>query len=304
MTGLTTIDGIDLFTEFGAFVSNYSELIAYPSLKEPDFNDWHEDDGIDVDMLEPALDSKEFDIQFAISEFNNIDALLELLSDGAYHTFVFNEISLTRSLRLISHAKNKVLIHLGEFTLKFADDYPLDGFSSDTSQLSTETSGFEIDDKDLFSYYNIHVLEGIQEDLSKSPDIKENMLINVKREPGATYDDGIVSFKSKKLEIKCFYQADIESAGRYWWQSYYNLLYDMIQPQLRILYVDYQQNEHSFYYDSAKVSKLNFTNNKIWIEFSIFLVLTSYRVGVDKVLSTEDGKIIVLEDRICAIDVN
>jgi len=304
MTGLTTIDGIDIYVEFGAFVSSYADMIAFPSLKEPDFNDWHEDDGIDVDMLEPALDSKEFDLQFGISEFNNIDALLELLSDGAYHTFVFNEIEITKSLRLTSHPKNKVLISLGEFTLKFADDFPLEGFVPDTSSPTLSVAGFEIDNKDFLSYYNVQVLDGIKEELSKAPDVKENLYVNVKRVSGATYDDGIASFKEKKLEMKCLYHTDIENAGRYWWQNYYNLLYDMVQPQQRILYVDYQQNEHSFYYDSSKVSKLKIIGNRIWIEFSLFLILTNYRVGVDKVLSTEDGKIIILEDRICAIDLN
>lgn len=56
MTGYCYIDGIDIYDEFGVIVEGdgYDELLSFPSLKEPDKNDWPEENGIEVDLSEPS----------------------------------------------------------------------------------------------------------------------------------------------------------------------------------------------------------------------------------------------------------
>lgn len=306
MTGITLVDSIDIYTVYGIFIlkGGYSGLVCFPPLKEPETNDWHEDDGIEVDLLEPFLDSKTFEIIFGVTDFANIDSFLEMLSDGGYHDFVFNEIKISRKLRLVSHPSNKVLHSLGTFSLQFADDFPLSGFIPDQRTPVPQTSGFEIDDLDIYSSFGIRILEGEREELSKSPEVKENMLINVSNQSGLLYDDGIVKFQPKEIGLRCLYIAEIDNNGRYWWQDYYNFLHSLIQPGERLLYVNYQNDWHSFYYKSANVGKFEIVRGKVWCEFTLNLVLMSFRVGIVNVLGIETGAIVIVEDKICAIELN
>ncbi len=306
MIGLTYIDDLDIFEHFGIFVAKggYVGLAEYPKLKKPEENDWQEDDGIEVDLLSPKLDSKSFTIKFGVLDFEMIDSLLDLLSDGSYHEFRFNELNITKRLRLVSHSSNKVLIDLGNFSMKFADDFPLEGFVPTVLDDNGKVSGFEIDDLDLFSVFNIQVLEGVRADLSKSPSVKENLIINTSTINGAIYDGESVTFQPKRAKLKCLYFVDIEKDGVWWWQDYYNFLSTLIQPGERQLYVEYQDNEHSCYYVSSKVKKFRIIGKKVWCEFTLSLMLTAYRVGEDLLLAAEDGSIIILEDEICGIDLN
>lgn len=62
MSGRFYIDGKDAFTEYGIYVQEggYNELVAFPPLKAVTSNDWQEEDGIEPDLSEPTLNTKEF----------------------------------------------------------------------------------------------------------------------------------------------------------------------------------------------------------------------------------------------------
>ena len=66
MTGKTYLDGIDIYTTFGIYVTEggYNGLATYPPLKKPEINDWQEYNGIEVDLTAPELDTREFQINF------------------------------------------------------------------------------------------------------------------------------------------------------------------------------------------------------------------------------------------------
>ena len=51
MKGDIYIDGIDIFSAYGANVTDGLEsLFLFPAIKEPEQNDWPEEDGIEVDL--------------------------------------------------------------------------------------------------------------------------------------------------------------------------------------------------------------------------------------------------------------
>ena len=92
------IDGTDAFTRFGVFIAEggHNEVVAFPALKAPEVsNDWAEYDGIEVDLSDPKLDTKELEIKFNAVGMYQTGDFISLLSDGAYHTFEFKRIGYT-----------------------------------------------------------------------------------------------------------------------------------------------------------------------------------------------------------------
>ena len=75
------IDGTDAFTRFGVFIAEggHNEVVAFPALKAPEVsNDWAEYDGIEVDLSDPKLDTKELEIKSR----DSAGYVTELLADG------------------------------------------------------------------------------------------------------------------------------------------------------------------------------------------------------------------------------
>ena len=303
MTDKLFIDGKDVFAEFGVFVLNggYDELVAFPSLKSIKSIDWQEEDGIDADLSEPVLDSKEFSMKFALTgAYYRLGAFIELLSDKAYHTFDFKEIGRIYRLRMVSHTNLDMALNLGFITLRFADDFPMDGYNYYSSPISTISSynDYELDGK-KFTDYGVRVLAGTLAEIKKSPAVKQNLLRNIGTQSGVIYDGEQVTFKSKEVKIKCLMRAVTLSE---FWHNYDALLYDLIRPGERSLYVDNTGYEYPCYYKSCKVSEFHPTG-KIWFEFDLTLVFTYFRIGDDEyLLASEDGEWIMSEDGKFAID--
>ena len=96
MRGRLYIDNVDAYSEYGIYVTEngWNELIAFPPLKAVETYDWLEDDGVEADLTAPVLDSHSISLPIAISgDRSYYLALIEALSDGAYHTFNCAHIS-------------------------------------------------------------------------------------------------------------------------------------------------------------------------------------------------------------------
>ena len=109
--------------------------------------------------------------------------------------------------------------------------------------------------------------------------------------------------RSTMVSVVCVKPAEapILESGRYWWQDYYNLLYALVQPNERIFNADIILDEE-IYYKSANVERLKIVNDKIWLEFTLNMVFTSFRSLLEIILVTEDAEAIQLEDEDCLID--
>lgn len=115
------IDGTDAFTRFGVFIAEggHNEVVAFPALKAPEVsNDWAEYDGIEVDLSDPKLDTKELEIKFNAVGMYQTGDFISLLSDGAYHTFEFKRIGYNCKLRLVSEVNVALYIGAKSFSLK------------------------------------------------------------------------------------------------------------------------------------------------------------------------------------------
>lgn len=298
MRGRLYIDGKDAYTMFGVYVqmSGWNELIAMPPLKAVPYNDWQEEDGVEVDLSEPVLDSREVTIHFACREaYSRYFAFIQLLSDGAYHTFSGSSIGRTFKLRLVGVGTFTTNGELGDISLKFADDFPLDGYQyeSPVSSLSSDDR-FALDGVP-FTDYGVRILQGTLSEITKTADVKTNLLRNITTQQGAVYDPQTVTYKSKDVRLSCLMTAEtVESL----WHNYDALLYDLTRPNERVLWVDSLEMEFDCYYKSCQVSEFFPDKGKAWLQFTLTLTFThDFRIiDDDRVLASENDIIVFTED--------
>lgn len=304
MIGRFNIDGIDAYEQFGIFIADTGlvGLLQYPALKKVDSNDWPEEDGEEFDLSEPTLDTKTLQIKFASHKANRVGAFIEKISDKSYHDFEIPAIKQMFRLRLTDQ-QSLVLYSRGEiFTLQFADDYPLRGYTYLAPQSTmNRVCGYEIDGVDL-GQYGVSILEGSLAEVEKSPAVKQNLMQNLQRESGAIYDGEFVVFKAKDVKLKCALRA---TTAEEFWRNYKALLFDLTRAEERQLYVNKTGYEYPCYYKSCTTSKFLPMRRRIWWVFDLTLVFTSFRVsGEEYLLASENGMLIITEDGQSAINLS
>jgi hypothetical protein len=295
MTGKLYIDGQDVYLKYRICVTEgeYNELITFAPSKSTDSNVWAEDDGAEYDLSKPVLDTRELSIGFACLGIDALfGAFMELLSDMAYHTFEFAAIGRTYRLRLTDNPNLTLKTTLGLFTLRLADDFPLRDYAYKTpSSGLVSVQGYEIDGRDI-SEYGMYALRGNIEEIQKSPAVKKNLLTNIKTGMGAVYDSAWVKFQTKDVRLSFLMRA---ATLPELWKNCDALLYDLSRPNERLLYVDATGYEYPCFYKSCSVEYFASTG-KIWLQFSLTLTFTSFRVDAEEfLLASEDGKLIITE---------
>ena len=70
MKGQLLIDELDMYTKHGISIikGSYNNLVAFPTLKDPEKNDWPEEDGQEFDLSVVALDTSEISIEFGFRD--------------------------------------------------------------------------------------------------------------------------------------------------------------------------------------------------------------------------------------------
>ena len=296
MIGKTYIDGIDIYSAYGIFITKggYNGLITFPPLKKPDLNDWQEEDGIEVDLTNPKLDTKEFSITFAAHRQQKVQDFILQISDGAYHSFDLREIGQVFTLRMLSEPSREVMKSLEIFSLNFADDYPLKDYSYlPPVSSSVRQIGYTIGSKRL-SEYGCWVLQGTESEIRKIPAVKQNLLRNNNSTAGAIYDPTVVTFQAKDVVINLSIMAG--SLAEFW-RNYKALLYDLTRAGENSIYSEITEETYLFYYKSASILDLNPSGSKIWCDFSVTITLMDFEIIPDAtLLSCEDGILINTED--------
>lgn len=304
MQGRLYIDGNDAYLQYGVYVvqGGWNELVAMPPLKTVESNDWQEEDGIEADLSAPVLNTREIQLKIAVAGLTSrFFALLELLSDGAYHTFDCAFIGRVYKLRLVSMPSLAAMKVLGTATLKLADDFPLSGYT----YTAPESGVAEADDYTFdgvpFTDYGVRVLKGTLDEVMRSPDVKTALLRNIGTQAGALYDGaGAVRYKSKDVKIYCLLRAETLAEL---WRNYDALLYDLTRPDERTLWVNDLEEEFPFHYKSCQVTAF-YPEGKLWLQFTLTVTFTAaLRVAEgDMVLASEDNIVVFTEDGGCAVD--
>lgn len=273
MIGNFIIDSQDAYRKYGALMTegSYRSLLSWPSLKAVQGNEWHEEEGMEADLSAPALDTKHISLNFAVSNVTGgFEAFMETLAGSVYHEFHVNELEKAWRLRMtaqtaIEKAGNRLYIGVS-----FADDFPLDGYVYAVPESSVISSDEYMLDNRKFTDYGVRILGGTLPGFMKMASVKPNLLRNIKSRAGVIYDDdGPVRLKTKDVSLNCLLRADSVSEM---WHNYNALLYDLILPGERKLYVRSLDTEYSCYYKSSAVSEFDISG-MVWLKFGITLCI-------------------------------
>lgn len=295
MTDDLYIDGRNACETWGVYVTDggYKELAGFPPLKEPEKNDWWEDDGEEADLSAPRLDTREVTLKTACCG-GDMDGFLAFLNKGAYHTVTSKALGRSWNLRYTKQASLEYCGGLYVLALKFAEDDPLAGYVyAAPSGASPGSTGFSLDGKDLADY-GVHILSGSLASVLAVPEVKSNLLRNIKSLQGAQYDGKKVRYKSKEIRLSCLMRAaDMAEL----WRNRDALLYDLTRPGARTLGVDALGRAFECHYSKSTVEEF-LADGRPWLKFSLNLTaiggLRSELVEV--YLAAENGSYIVSEE--------
>lgn len=290
------VDNIDVYERFGVMlqIGSYAGIAQWPELKNVASTDWPDEDGIDVDLTDVKLNSREFEMSFGCIKQDGMYDFVDLLSDGAYHKFNIEDLGLIKTLRLTSQPKFDSSSNLSVFSLQFADDFPLEEYKyEEPVSMEVKQSGYEIDDRSL-SYYGVWVLAGTDKELRKIPTVKKNLTIEENAINGFIYDDAVVLYNSKDVSLKCLLVAP-DSAS--FWRNYNALLFDLSKDGERTFYFAKDNEIYGCYYKSQKVNRMSKAGKGLLCDFDITLCFVSARPGLElKLLATEDSRFVITED--------
>lgn len=265
MKGTLYIDGFDIYTLFGVFITEggYNGLLSFPSLKDPDKNDWHEMDGIEVDLSSPKLDTKTFSISFAGT--SGIDGFMNFLTGSVSRSFNFVQVGITKTLRLVSFTEYAGY-GLKKIKIDFADDSTLGGYSylAPTSSIVTQR-GYLIDSVDL-SAYGVWILEGSDNEIKKPYSVKPNLIISSKYSSSVIYDTGVIKKLPKEVKLNCLLMANNLTE---FWRNYNALLYNLTRANTHIFTLNSVSSY--FYYKSSNVTEIELSG-RLWCKFDLNLV--------------------------------
>lgn len=301
--GKLFVDGIDAMLEYGIFVEKggYKGVVQMPSFKSLETTEWEEFDGVEVDLLSPVLNTRQFQIQFCITNVRYAEDFFYDLSIGAYHSFYFVELKKTYRLRMVSNGSFSSFIKLGKLTLTFADDFPVvpSGEPYQLGKSEIRQSGYEIDGVD-FSQLGSYILKGSDDSIRKAANVRENLKIDIKSIAGISYDDKSVYFKAKDVTLKLLIDAADIDTFWYRWNALFSIL---MKPEQRIFSV--LPAKYDCYYKSNSVSKFEILRDgRIWCEFSVVLTFTAYRPESSwMLLATEDYDWVITEDGLARIKI-
>lgn len=257
-------------TAFGGF----DELIAFPPLKTPPANDWHEERGFDPDLSAPVLDTREVTLRLSSTDTGDYANTLQLLAKTPVVEVRAPSIGRSWSLRFIAPTDSA---HSSTFGLKFADDTPMQGYTYQPPKAEKECewilSTSRRDDfvitespKRSFADYGARVLGDVVDEMERRNEVKTGLLRKFSTKPGVFYDKDAMFFeKGGDRQVQLLMRADTLAEL---WRNYDALLFDLIRPGAR------RYKEAPFYYSSCRVDKFIPDEPRPWLQFT--LTLTFY----------------------------
>lgn len=301
MTTNLYIDGESALGRFGVRVTRggYNGLLAYPSLREPEANDWPEEDGIEVDLTDPKLEPREVLLSLMTTTDSGQMDLVAYLSDPGYHTFSVPSLGREWRLRLSEQPSSNNHRRWATFTLKLIEDTPVrpEVVTPDPG-MSLPDSRYRLDDVH-FSTYGV-VIDVARSALLRSPAAKLNMNRTVSTVDGRIYDADQLNFQSKEVTFKCHFNAVSMEA---FWGCHDAFLEALTRSGERALYTEEIGKAYPCYYKGASGFKIIRMDGPVVVEFNLTMVFTSFRLyETDYFLATEAGDWLITEDENYFID--
>ena len=257
-----------------AAFGGFDELIAFPPLKTPPANDWHEERGFDPDLSAPVLDTREVTLHLSATDEEDYAVTLGMLHKKPVVDVRAPSIGRSWSLRFVAPTDSA---HSSTFGLKFADDTPMQGYTYQPPNAEKEREWilstsrrdkFVITEspKRSFADYGARVLGDVDDEMERRNEVKTGLLRKFSTKPGAFYDKAAMFCeKGGDRQVRLLMRADTLAEL---WRNYDALLFDLIRPGAR------RYRNAPFYYSSCRVDKFIPDEPRPWLQFT--LTLTFY----------------------------
>ncbi len=308
MKGSVIINGTDI-ADFGAFIvrGGDNDFLTFPERKEPTQNNWHEYDGLDVDLSEIYFNARSFPVGFYISanssmeyEFN-LNSFYKLISSG-YIDLNTREFARTFRLRYLSvpdyeHKGGfyKYGTKRGRFDVSFSMDDPLQLFTRPdilipNSSKQYPASGVLLNSTDL-ARFGIVVNECYSSMLAL-PAVKSPLTRSFAKHTGLlAYPRINPSFEGRENVIKCTMTAPSRE------EFYYNYeaLFNNVCKTGEVLLSSYLGEAACYYLKMENFKKYGIFSRGVMVSFTLRLMQVDAGLTVF-VLGAEDGSALLTED--------
>ena len=323
MTGDTIINGTDIYTTYGAFISldGYNGVVGWPASKPVEYNDWMEEDGIEVDLSALKLDSREFEVSFGIQrpDVSDVHTFYAFLCSEPTMTCSFNTLGLTnKTYRVLGMSSVDYFFTFGEVRVRLADDAPMKGYEylapSVTNPLPN--SPFKLEST-RFSDYGVRTLYGTLGSVAQRGSIKQFLLRNISTIDGSLYDPnpklwngsewtqaqthGTPKHQPIEVQLKCALTAPTTAE---FWRNYNAFLHDLISPDNTKAALKKCEKTLSLdhdllycYYEGQSVEDVALWSDKIMTQFTVsMLVMSGLSEELIRFLAAESGILVITED--------
>lgn len=262
-----TIDGVNILTNYNGIISDESmkTIISYPSLKEPETNDWAEETGIEVDLSSPTLDKRNVSLAI-LCDADKASAFVDFLLLKTYRIYDFPELGCNYKFRFKGISNFDITNAKCTFTVNLIDDLPLFNYIYQAPTLNAVDYGCTIDAVNIKTF-GVTILEGTYESLEGFSTVKNRLEIRNRLMSGVKVEEAVQMFSEYSATINCFMKQTIAN----FWIGYNALLYALAQPNLRTLVAN--GKTYQFYYKGCKIDLCHVSKGMIYCEFSIEIVI-------------------------------
>lgn len=320
------INGTDIYTAYGAFIADdgYKGLFEWPESKPVAFNDWHDYDGIEVDLSALRLESHAFTLKFGIlNDVELIRGFYAFLTQSPTLSFEDTDLELTRTLRVDGMTSVQHALTFQIMVVRFVcDEDILDGYERDEPVPGpwADDNEFRIDGVNLTDY-GVKVLMGTLDSVLKQGDVKKSLLRSPSTNNGSEYDRNpllwdedaeewsrsqgtdTVRFTSHNVTLVC---GMVSPSAEVFWTNYYAFLYDLIHQDTdaddilmacqRKLHIGLVSRDFPCYYKSMAVKEFYYAHGRVWFKFDLTLEITDSTKNLPQFLQTENGILVQTED--------
>lgn len=266
------IDSTDFTSAYGVTVGNgtVASFMSMPDFKVPKSNNWHEYDGIEVDLSDPKFKYRSFQLTL-FCDNTAFNAIISTLKSSVYHTIELSNTGGVNfgSCRLVSVQGFDVLKGLIETKLLIeCDESPFTGFTP-SAIIGTPPSGWILDNHGV-SDYGVRILSGAVNAVSKPGAVKKGMSRDVSISDGLIYDSGdTIKLSSRDLPFTCLIDAHTANIA---YSLYRNFIYAITRPNARVLTNGAIGYSGNVYYRSSKVTEwMSLESGRTWIKFTLTL---------------------------------
>ena len=313
MTGACTIDGIDIAT-LGVLIlrGGDHDLISFPSRKDPKYNDWPEEDGIEISDDDPVFNEKKVTAKYYLKgdETNfksRVNAFLDLHVVAGYRSVYVREFDRTFQLRFIGvtgYEQNRGFSRSGEKSVRLDVEYSMDDPIQFLNPLIVAPASgrsipaqVTINSIDL-AQYGIVVHKVYSTALRWS--VKQGLVISSKYRTGLIADVAIPpKRKMQRITLECTMIAPDRAA---FWNNY-NALWSVMSSSTFMLGLPAAMKGFRCYYSVMSGFSKSPWTGRVILKFNLEVVACSFE-ALNYLLAAESGMLIITEDGINYIDMN